>query len=42
MTADGKLHPYCKAKLENRVEVVDGADDTAHDLDNDRMPLPST
>ena len=47
MTGDGKLHPcYDKAKLihqlENQVEVVDGADDTAHDLDNDRMALPST
>ena len=47
MTADGTLHPCCdKAtfihKLDNQVEVVDGADDTAHDLDNDRMTLPST
>ena len=47
MTADGKLHPCCdKEKLihqfENQVEVVDGANDTTHDLDNDRMTLPST
>ena len=47
MTADGKLHPCCdKAKLvhqlENQVKVVDGADDTAYDLNNDRMTLPST
>ena len=28
--------------MENQVEVVDGADDTTHDLDNDIMTLPST
>ena len=47
MTVDGKLHPCCdKAKLipqlENQFEVVEGADDTAHDLDNDSMTLAST